>query len=85
MREFHGNIYNDIAVVGDMNVVPDVSGVDIGDIRASGIKASTVASSIKPSPKLSLLTLTIITLQLIKHPTAFPGPLGSEVDFFYRV
>ena len=81
MREFHGNIYNDSAMVGDMNVIPDMSGVDIGDIRASGIKATTVASSIKPSPKLTV-NLDYHYFVADKTPKDFSRTLGSEVDFY---
>jgi hypothetical protein len=81
MREFHGNTYNDISVVGDMNVIPDMSGVDIGDIRASGIKATTVASSIKPSQKLSV-NLDYHYFVADKTPRGFSKTLGSEVDFY---
>ena len=51
MREFHGNIYNDTAVVGDISLVPDVSGIDIGDVRASGMKVVTVASIGEAQPE----------------------------------
>jgi hypothetical protein len=81
MREFHGNIYNDSAMVGDMNVIPDMSGVDIGDIRASGIKATTVASSIKPSPKLTV-NLDYHYFVADKTPNGFSTLLGNEVDFY---
>jgi hypothetical protein len=81
MREFHGNTYNDIAVVGDMNVIPDMSGVDIGGIRASGIKATTVASSIKPSQKLSV-NLDYHYFVADKTPRRFSRTLGNEVDFY---
>ena len=81
LREFHGNTYNDIAVVGDMNVIPDMSGVDIGDIRASGIKATTVASSIKPSPKLTV-NLDYHYFVADKTPKGFSKTLGNEVDFY---
>ncbi len=54
IREFHGTAYNDIAVVGDMHVIPDMRGGGIGDMRTSGIKATMVASSIMPSPKFTV-------------------------------
>ena len=54
MREFHGSIYNDTPLFGDMSLVPDASGIDIGDVRASGMKVVTVSSSVKLSPKFSL-------------------------------
>jgi hypothetical protein len=81
MREFHGNIYNDVAVVGDMNVIPDLSGVDIGDIRASGIKEIMLASSIKPSPKLTV-NLDYHYFVADKTPKGFSNTIGNEIDFY---
>ena len=40
MREFLGNVYNDTLLVGDMSMVPDVSGIEI-DIT-SAIKYSHI-------------------------------------------
>jgi hypothetical protein len=81
MREFHGNIYNDVAVVGDMNVIPDLSGVDIEDIRASGIKDTMLAASIKLSPKLTV-NLDCHYFVADKTPSGFSRTLGNEVDFY---
>ena len=81
MREFHGNIYNDTLVVGDISLVPDVSGIDIGDVRASGMKVVTVASSVKLSPKLSLcLDWHHVTAD--KTPNGYSKTIGCETDLF---
>lgn len=53
-REFQGSIYNDSLLFGDMSVIPDASGVTIGDVRASGLKDLTVASIIKPCENLTV-------------------------------
>lgn len=81
MREFHGNIYNDIAVVGDMNIIPDMSGVDIGEIRASGIRATTLASSIKLNPRLTI-SFDYHYFVADKTPKGFSTTLGNEIDFY---
>ncbi|MCX5895590.1 MAG: alginate export family protein [Proteobacteria bacterium] len=81
MREFHGNIYNDTLLVGDMSLVPDVSGIDIGDIRASGLKVVTVSSSVKHSPKLSA-SLDYHHFTADKTPAGYTKTLGSEADLY---
>jgi hypothetical protein len=81
MREFHGNIYNDTLVVGDISLVSDVSGIDIGDIRASGMKVVTVASSVKLSPKLSLC-LDWHHFTADKTPDGYSKTIGCETDLF---
>jgi hypothetical protein len=68
-------------VVGDMNVIPDLSGVDIGDIRASGIKETMLASSIKPSPKLTV-NLDYHYFVADKTPKGFSKTIGNEIDFY---
>jgi hypothetical protein len=36
-REFHGNIYHDNYLVGDIGLIPDLSGITIDGVRASGV------------------------------------------------
>jgi hypothetical protein len=81
LREFHGNIFNDSLIVGVMSLFPDVSGIDIGDVRASGMKVVTVASSVKLSPKLSLcLDWHHVTAD--KTPDGYSKTIGCETDLF---
>lgn len=80
MQEFLGNVYNDTLLTGDISLVPDVSGVDIGEIRASGIQVFTIMSNIKPKEKINLnLDYHYFTAQ--KVPKGFNRIIGSEVDF----
>ena len=81
MREFHGNVYNDTLVVGDISLVPDVSGIDIGDIRASGMEVVTLSSSVKLSPVFSLC-LDWHHFTADKVPQGFTRTIGSEADLF---
>jgi hypothetical protein len=81
MREFHGNVYNDTLVVGDTSLVPDVSGIDIGDIRASGMEVVTLSSSFKLSPMFSLC-LDWHHFTADKVPQGFTRTIGCEADLF---
>jgi hypothetical protein len=81
MREFHENVYNDTLVVGDISLVPDVSGIDIGDIRESGMKVVTLSSSVKLNPVLSLC-LAWHHFTADKTPRGFTWTIGSEADLF---
>jgi len=80
-REFQGSIYNDSLLFGDMSLVPDASGIDIGDVRASGMKVVTVSSSLKLSPKLSLC-LDWHHFTADKTPKGFTKTIGCETDLF---
>jgi len=81
MREFLGNVYNDTLLVGDMSMVPDVSGIEIDNVRASGIKVLTVMTSVKPHPSVCLnLDYHYFVAQHV--PKGFTRTIGSEVDFF---
>ncbi|MCX5903859.1 MAG: alginate export family protein [Proteobacteria bacterium] len=80
-REFQGSLYNDSSLFGDMNVVPDVSGIEIGEVRASGMKVITVSSSIKLSPKLSLC-LDWHHFTADKTPDGYSKTVGCETDLF---
>jgi hypothetical protein len=82
-REFQGSIYNDSLLFGDMSVIPDASGVTIGDVRASGLKDITVASIIKPCENLTF-NLDYHYFQAAKTPKGFTRTLGSEVDLYLQ-
>jgi hypothetical protein len=80
-REFQGSIYNDTLLFGDMNVIPDASGVEAGDVRASGMKIVTVSSSVKLSPKLSLC-LDWHHFTADKTPDGYSRTICCETDLF---
>ncbi len=81
LREFHGNALNDTPVVGDIGLVPEVSGIDIGDVRASGLKVVTLSSSVKLSPKFSLC-LDWHHFTADRVPEGFTRTIGSEANLF---
>jgi len=78
-REFHGNIFNDSYLVGDMSVITDLSGVTVKNIHASGMQVWVVGISLTP---LSDLNLTLRAHRFIsnKVPSGFSKDLGLELD-----
>lgn len=52
--EFHGNIYNDHYIVGDISLIPDVSGITVGDSRASGMHVIIGGLSMDLHPRINL-------------------------------
>jgi hypothetical protein len=79
-REFHGNIYNDNYIVGDTGLVPDLSGVDVGGLRASGMHIGLIGISADVLPKLNL-NFDYHYFVADKMPVGISRRLGSEVNF----
>ncbi|MHB9156367.1 MAG: alginate export family protein [Endomicrobiales bacterium] len=52
--EFHGNIYHDTYLVGDTGLIPDLSGVTMGNARASGMHVSAAGVSLDACPQLNV-------------------------------
>jgi len=78
-REFHGNIFNDNYLVGDMSVVPDLGGVTVEGTHASGMHLWVVGVSINPLPDLNL-TLRAHRFFADKVPSDLSKDLGLELD-----
>lgn len=78
-REFHGNIYNDNYLVGDTSLIPDLSGITIGDTRASGMRILLAGLSIDPHPKINL-NLDYHYFKADRTPAGVSRKLGSEID-----
>lgn len=53
-QEFHGNIYNDNYLVGDTSIIPDLSGITVGDFRASGMNILIAGATCDILPLLNL-------------------------------
>jgi len=81
-REFQGTLYNDSPLFGDTSLIPDLSGVDIGDIRASGMKIFTISSTLKLTPKLSF-SLDWHHFTADKTPNGYTKTVGCEADLFF--
>lgn len=78
-REFrNGN--NDNSLVGDMGVIGDLSGLDVGDEHASGIQAYTLGWGIDLSKKLNF-SATGRKFMADKVKAGFSRDLGVETDF----
>jgi len=78
-REFHGSIFNDSYLYGDMNVVADQSGVTVNDIHASGLQIWVAGVSIKPLSDLEL-TVRVHRFLANKVPSGFSKEVGTELD-----
>jgi len=78
-REFrNGN--NDNSLVGDMSVIGDLSGIDVGDEHASGIQAYTLGWGIDLSKKLNF-SATGRKFKADKVKAGFSNDIGVETDF----
>jgi len=78
-REFHGSIFNDSTLYGDMSVITDQSGVTVEKIHASGLQIWVAGISITPLSHLDL-TLRVHRFLASKVPTSFSKDLGTELD-----
>lgn len=78
-REFHGSVFNDSYLYGDMNVIADQSGVTVHDIHASGLQMWVGGVSIKPLSKLGI-TLRVHRFLAVKTPSGFSKDVGTEID-----
>jgi hypothetical protein len=79
VKQFHGNIFNDNYLVGDMSVITDLSGVTVNDIHASGIRAWVVGISVNPLSHLNL-NLDVHRFLASKGVSGFSKDLGVEVN-----
>lgn len=78
-EEFHGNVYNDNFLVGDMNVIADMAGLDLNNQRASGIQILTGGFSFEPISKLNL-NFDYHYFTADKTPDGINDNLGSEAN-----
>ena len=78
-REFHGNIYNDQYIVGDISLIPDVSGITVGGLRASGMHIIIGGISIDLHPRINL-NIDYHYFLADKTPADISRQMGSEVN-----
>jgi hypothetical protein len=78
-REFHGSIFNDSYLYGDMNVIPDQSGVTVNDNHASGLQIWVGGLSVNPLSKLNV-TVRVHHFLANKVSSGFSKDVGTEVD-----
>lgn len=79
VTQFHGNIFNDNYLVGDMSVITDLSGVTVNDIHASGIRVLVGGISVNPFSNLNL-NLDVHHFFASKVPLGFSKDLGVEAN-----
>jgi hypothetical protein len=78
-REFHGALFNDSYIFGDMNVIADLSGVTVNDVHASGLQILIGGLEVKPLPKLGV-TLRAHGFLANRVPSGFSKDIGTELD-----
>lgn len=83
--EFH-NPNNDTSLIGDMNVIGDLSGLAMGTATASGLRVFTAGGGVDLSEKLNL-SLDGHYFRAIKVPAGFSREIGVEMNliFTYRM
>lgn len=77
--EFHGNIFNDNALVGDTGVIADLSGVTVGETRASGVHDGVAGLSVRPLERFDL-NLDVHRFRAFDVPSGISSDLGVEVN-----
>jgi hypothetical protein len=78
-REFHGSVFNDSYLYGDMNVIADQSGLTVNDVHASGLQIWVAGISVNPLSKLNM-TLHVHRFLASKVPSGFSKDIGTELD-----
>jgi hypothetical protein len=76
--EFH-NPNNDASVIGDMNVIGELSGIVVGDATASGLQVFTAGGGVDLTEKLNL-SLDGHYFRANKVPAGFTKEIGIETN-----
>jgi hypothetical protein len=79
-REFHGSLFNDSYIFGDTNVIADMSGVTVNNVRASGLQVWVGGVEVKPLAKLGV-TVRVHRFLANSVPSGFSKDIGTEVDW----
>lgn len=77
-KEFH-NPNNDTALVGDIGVIGDLSGITVGDVSASGLHVVTVGGGIDVTGKLNL-SLDGHWFRAVEVPAGVSKDVGIEAN-----
>jgi hypothetical protein len=78
-REFHGSLFNDSYIFGDMNVIADLSGVTVSDVHASGLQIWIGGLEVKPLPKFGV-TVRVHRFLANRVPSGLSKDIGTEID-----
>ncbi len=76
--EFH-NPNNDTSLIGDMNVIGELSGIVVGDATASGLQVFTAGGGVDLTEKLNL-SLDGHYFRANKVPAGFTKEIGIETN-----
>ncbi len=79
LQEFHGNVFNENYLVGDMSVITDLSGVTVQGTRASGLQVWVVGISLNPLATLNL-NLDAHLFRASEVPASFSKDVGVELN-----
>jgi hypothetical protein len=79
--EFH-NPNNDTSVIGDMNVIGELSGIVVGDATASGLQVFTAGGGVDLTEKLNL-SLDGHYFRANKVPAGFSKEIGIETNLIF--
>ncbi len=78
-KEFHGTIFNDTSLVGDMSVITDLSGVTVKEVHASGVHVWVIGFSVLPFSDLNL-SFDVHRFRSSKVPKDYSKDLGWEMN-----
>jgi hypothetical protein len=76
--EFH-NPNNDTSLIGDMNVIGELSGIVVGDATASGLQIFTAGGGVDFTEKMNL-SLDGHYFRAVKAPAGFSKEIGIETN-----
>jgi hypothetical protein len=76
--EFH-NPNNDTSLIGDMNVIGELSGIVVGDSAASGLHVFTAGGGVDLTEKLNV-SLDGHYFRAVKVPAGFSREIGIETN-----
>ena len=79
--EFH-NPNNDTSLIGDMNVIGELSGIVVGDSAASGLHVFTAGGGVDLTEKLNL-SLDGHYFRAVKVPAGFSREIGIETNLIF--
>jgi len=79
--EFH-NPNNDTSLIGDMNVIGELSGIVVGDATASGLQVFTAGGGVDLTEKLNL-SLDGHYFRANKVPAGFTKEIGIETNLIF--
>ncbi len=78
--EFHGNVFNDSYLTGDIGFVPDLSGLTVDGVHASGMHVGVAGFSVSPCEGVEA-NVDVHHFVAAHAPRGLGATLGTELDF----